>query len=44
MYYVNERWLGGMLTNFRTIQSRINRLYEIEKMSEDGTFGARLPS
>ena len=38
MYYVNERWLGGMLTNFRTIQSRINRLYEIEKMSEDGTF------
>ena len=38
MYYVNERWLGGMLTNFRTIQSRINRLYEIEKMYEDGTF------
>ncbi len=38
MYYVNERWLGGMLTNFRTIQSRIARLHEIEKMSEDGTF------
>ena len=38
MYYVNERWLGGMLTNFRTIQSRINRLRQIERMSEDGTF------
>ena len=38
MYYVNERWLGGMLTNFRTIQSRVTRLYAIEKMSEDGTF------
>ncbi len=38
MYYVNERWLGGMLTNFSTIQSRIARLHEIEKMSEDGTF------
>ena len=38
MYYVNERWLGGMLTNFRTIQSRIARLKEIETMSEDGTF------
>lgn len=38
MYYVNERWLGGMLTNFKTIQSRINRLKEIERMSEDGTF------
>ena len=38
MYYVNERWLGGMLTNFRTIQSRIRRLREIERMSEDGTF------
>ncbi len=38
MYYVNERWLGGMLTNFRTIQSRIARLKEIEVMSEDGTF------
>ena len=38
MYYVNERWLGGMLTNFKTIQSRIKRLKEIEKMAEDGTF------
>ena len=38
MYYVNERWLGGMLTNFKTIQSRINRLKEIERMAEDGTF------
>ena len=38
MYYVNERWLGGMLTNFKTIQSRIERLRAIEKMAEDGTF------
>ena len=38
MFYVNERWLGGMLTNFKTIQSRIARLKEIETMSEDGTF------
>jgi small subunit ribosomal protein S2 len=38
MYYVNERWLGGMLTNFRTIQSRIERLKKLEKMQEDGTF------
>ncbi|MDI9508451.1 MAG: 30S ribosomal protein S2 [Clostridiales bacterium] len=38
MYYVNERWLGGMLTNFKTIKSRIDRLREIERMSEDGTF------
>lgn len=38
MFYVNERWLGGMLTNFKTIKSRIARLKEIEKMSEDGTF------
>ncbi|MGN0413563.1 MAG: 30S ribosomal protein S2 [Lachnospiraceae bacterium] len=38
MYYVNERWLGGMLTNFRTIQSRIDRLKKIEEMSQDGTF------
>ena len=38
MYYVNERWLGGMLTNFRTIRSRIERLKKIEKMAEDGTF------
>ena len=38
MYYVNERWLGGMLTNFKTIQTRIKRLKEIETMAEDGTF------
>ena len=38
MFYVNERWLGGMLTNFKTIQSRIQRLKDIERMSEDGTF------
>jgi small subunit ribosomal protein S2 len=38
MYYVNERWLGGMLTNFKTIQSRIARLKQIETMSQDGTF------
>ena len=38
MYYINERWLGGELTNFRTIQTRIERLKKIEKMQEDGTF------
>ncbi|MDD5935710.1 MAG: 30S ribosomal protein S2 [Clostridiales bacterium] len=38
MYYVNERWLGGMLTNFKTIQSRIKRLKDIERMANDGTF------
>ena len=38
MYYVNERWLGGMLTNFKTIQSRIQRLKDIERMEADGTF------
>src|SRR5574344_916512 len=38
MYYVNERWLGGMLTNFKTIESRIERLNKINKMAEDGTF------
>ena len=38
MYFVNERWLGGMLTNFKTIRSRIERLKAIETMSEDGTF------
>ncbi len=38
MYYVNERWLGGMLTNFKTIRSRIDRLKQIETMAEDGTF------
>lgn len=38
MYFVNERWLGGMLTNFKTIQARIARLKAIEKMEADGTF------
>ena len=38
MFYVNERWLGGTLTNFRTIRRRINRLDEIEKMEKDGIF------
>ena len=38
MYYVNQRWLGGMLTNFGTIRKRINRLKELETMQEDGTF------
>lgn len=37
-YFVSERWLGGTLTNFKTIRSRVNRLEEIEKMAEDGTF------
>ena len=38
MYYVNQRWLGGMLTNFKTIESRINKLRKIEKMEADGDF------
>ena len=38
MYYVNERWLGGMLTNFETIKGRIAKLKKIEAMAEDGTF------
>jgi small subunit ribosomal protein S2 len=38
MFYVNQRWLGGTLTNFKTIKKNINRLNEIEKMKEDGTF------
>ncbi|WP_085523952.1 30S ribosomal protein S2 [Tuberibacillus sp. Marseille-P3662] len=38
MYFVNQRWLGGTLTNFRTIRKRIQRLKDIEKMEEDGTF------
>ena len=37
-FFVNERWLGGMLTNFQTIQKRIHRLKELETMQEDGTF------
>ena len=40
MYFVNERWLGGTLTNFRTIRSRVRRMEQIEKMEEDGTFDA----
>lgn len=36
-YFVNERWLGGMLTNYDTIKKRIDRLFELEKMEEDGT-------
>ena len=38
MYFINERWLGGTLTNFKTIKSRIRRMEEIEKMESDGTF------
>src|SRR5690625_973621 len=38
MFYVNERWLGGMLTNFDTIRSRVRRLEELERMEEDGSF------
>ncbi len=38
MYYVNQRWLGGMLTNFGTIRKRVERLNELERMEEDGTF------
>ena len=40
MYFVNQRWLGGMLTNFKTIRKRIERLKELEKMATDGTFDA----
>ena len=38
MYYVDQRWLGGMLTNFDTIQSRVKRLEDLETMEQDGTF------
>ncbi|MDI3477028.1 MAG: small subunit ribosomal protein [Thermoanaerobacterium sp.] len=38
MYYVNQRWLGGMLTNYKTIRSRVERLKELKQMEEDGTF------
>ena len=38
MFFVNARWLGGMLTNFKTIRSRIDRLAQLRKMQEDGTF------
>lgn len=37
-YYINQRWLGGTLTNFGTIQKRVARMKQIEKMEEDGTF------
>ncbi|MDR1705704.1 MAG: 30S ribosomal protein S2 [Clostridiales bacterium] len=40
MYYINERWLGGMLTNFKTIQLRVKRLKELERMETDGSFDA----
>ena len=38
MHYVNARWLGGMMTNFKTIRKRIDRLAQLRKMEEDGTF------
>ena len=38
MFYINNRWLGGMLTNFKTIRSRIERMFALEQMQEDGTF------
>lgn len=38
MHFVNQRWLGGMLTNYKTIKKRIDRLHQLEKMEEDGTF------
>ncbi len=38
MHYVNQRWLGGMLTNYKTIKKRIDRLHMLEKMEEDGTY------
>ena len=38
MYYVNQRWLGGTLTNFKTIRKRIERLTQLEQMEQDGTF------
>ena len=38
MHYVNQRWLGGMLTNYKTIRKRIDRLHELEKMEEEGIF------
>jgi len=38
MYFINQRWLGGTLTNFQTIQKRIDRLHQLAKMDEDGTF------
>ena len=43
MYYVNARWLGGMLTNFKTMRTRVDRLAQLKKMQEGGTF-ERLPA
>ena len=37
MYYVNARWLGGMLTNFKTMRGRVDRLNQLKRMQEDGT-------
>ena len=42
MYYVNARWLGGMLTNFKTMRTRVDRLAQLRRMEADGTF-AMLP-
>ena len=38
MYWVNARWLGGMMTNFKTMRTRVDRLNQLKKMQEDGTF------
>jgi small subunit ribosomal protein S2 len=38
MYYVNARWLGGMMTNFKTMRTRVDRLHQLKRMQEDGTF------
>ena len=43
MYYVNARWLGGMLTNFKTMRTRVDRLAQLKKMQEDGTLRHALP-
>ncbi|MBT9152034.1 MAG: 30S ribosomal protein S2 [Firmicutes bacterium] len=40
MFFVNQRWLGGTLTNFQTIEKRVKRLHDLERMREDGTFSA----
>ena len=44
MYYVNARWLGGMLTNFKTMRGRVERLNQLKKMQEDGTFDMLEPA
>ena len=38
MYFVNARWLGGMMTNFKTMRTRVDRLNQLKRMQEDGTF------